>query len=233
MNEAAPASLLDVQVDAMLERVSQHRDRRVREIEANTSRETRAIVRGARTEARDNVHQAVVHERARIAQGLQQAEARAELEARTRAQQQTLTLLEHMWELIAAELEQRWRGESSRSAWVVAATENARTLLGARSWRIEYAPGLSAADRRRSEELARAHSTCEIEWQPAPQLRAGLRISTIGACLDATIDGLLVERGDVEAAFLCEYLAAGSAVSQVGAPPAGAQPPPATRGPKP
>ena len=226
MSEAAPVSVLDMQVDAMLQRVSQHRDGRVREIEASTASQTRAIVHGARAEARDSLHQAIVHERARIAQGLQQAEARAELEARGRAQQQTRTLLAHMWEHIADALEQRWRADSTRSAWIAAAVENAGTLLGGRSWRIEHAAGVSATDRRRSEELGRARGAREIEWQREPQMRAGLRISAPGACLDATIEGLLVQRVDVEAAFLSEYLAAGGLPLEEPAQPAGARPQP-------
>ena len=200
--------MLDVQVQAMLQRVSQHRERRTGEIHAAAARQAEEIVRGARAEARANLHAAVARERARLAQGLRQAGARAELELRQRAQLQTRTLLGEMWEVIGAALEARWRTPPLRTAWIRAAMQQAALLLGGLSWRIEHAEGVSAQDRAQGEELARTHAG-DVAWQLEPQLRAGLRVRAPGACLDASIEGLLRRREDVEAAFLSEYLAVG------------------------
>jgi len=195
----------------MLQRLSEYRRRRSSEIRSSAENQTRDIVRGARTEARRNLHEAIARERARLAQGLRQAEARAELESRQRAQQETHTLLRHMWEHIAAALEARWHNESERGAWISAAMEEAGFLLAGRHWRIEHASELSAEERRRGDEQARAQGATDVEWQLVGQLRGGLRIRSPGACLDATIEGLLAERADVEAAFLSEYETRGAA----------------------
>jgi len=200
----------------MLERVSRHRERRTGEIRAKAVAQTHEIVRGARAEARQNLKRAVARERARMAQGLRQAEARAELESRRRAQLETRTLLAHMWEHIAAVLEARWQSAAARRAWISAAIAEAAQLLPGESWRIEHADGVSAEDRRAAEGLRGAGRLRAIEWQLDARLRAGLRVRAPGACLDATIAGLLARRAEVEAEFLSEY----GAVA-----PAGDQPP--------
>jgi vacuolar-type H+-ATPase subunit F/Vma7/vacuolar-type H+-ATPase subunit E/Vma4 len=207
VSSPAPLSVLDAQVEAMLERVSQHRERRTGEIRSRAAAQKLEIVRGARAEARESLKRAVARERARMAQGLRQAEARAELESRRRAQLETRTLLKHMWEHVAEVLEQRWRGEAQRSEWIHAAVEEAVELLAGQSWRIEHAAGVSAEDRRRAESRARAGGARGIEWQLDGQLRAGLRVRSPGASLDATVVGLLARREEVEAAFLSEYRA--------------------------
>ncbi len=207
MSSPAPASVLDAQVAAMLERVNQHRERRAGEIRAKSATQSLEIVRSARTEARESLHRAVARERARMAQGLRQAEARAELESRRRAQLETRTLLKHMWETVAAVLESRWRNDAQRSEWIHAAVGEAAQLLAGQSWRIEHAPGVSAEDRRRGESRALAGGARAVEWQLDSQLRAGLRVRSPGACLDATAAGLLAAREEVEAAFLSEYRA--------------------------
>jgi vacuolar-type H+-ATPase subunit E/Vma4 len=206
VSSPAPTSVLDAQVEAMLERVRRHRERRASEIRSRTEAQKLEIVRGAHAEARASLGRAVSRERARMAQGLRQAQARAELESRRRAQLETRTLLEHMWKDIAAVLERRWRNEALRSEWVAAAIAQAAQLLAGQSWRIEHAAGVSAADRERGWNGASGGARA-IEWQLDAQLNAGLRIRSPGACLDATAAGLLARREEVEAAFLAEYRA--------------------------
>lgn len=230
MNSPAPRSVLDAQTEAMLERVYQHRERRAGEIRTRAATQSLEIVRSARTEARESLHRAVARERARMAQGLRQAEARAELESRRRAQLETRTLLRHMWEKVAAVLESRWRKDAERSAWIAAALGEAAQLLAGQSWRIEHAAGVSAEERRRAESRALAGGARAVEWQLDTQLRAGLRVRSPGACLDATVAGLLTAREEVEAAFLSEYHRLGRARGP-GRQPADAVPSAAADGP--
>lgn len=209
VKEAAPASVLDVQVDALLALVKHRCEQRTREIRSKSDAQVQEILRSARAEARESLHQAVARERARMSQGLRQAQARAELETRQRAQRETLTLLQHMWQRIGAVLEARWGVEQERATWIAAALQAAAQLLGGRPWRIEHNPRLTPEEQQRALAQARAGGAQEVEWHPEPQIRAGLRVRTSGACVDATIDGLLVDREDVEALFLSEYLALG------------------------
>jgi hypothetical protein len=204
---SAARSVLEAQTEAMLERVNVHRERRAGEIRIKAAAQSVDILRSARTEARESLHRAVVRERARMAQGLRQAEARAELESRRRAQLETRTLLEHMWQQVAAVLENRWGNDAARGEWIAAAIAEAAQLLAGQSWRIEHAAGVSAEERGGGESRALAGGARAVEWQLDAQLRAGLRVRSPGACLDATVAGLLARREEIEAAFLSEYRA--------------------------
>jgi hypothetical protein len=208
MNDQFPASALDAQVEAMLQRVNRTHQQRCDEMRAAADSQAQEILRSSRAEARANVRKAVAQERLRITQGLRQAEASAELEARRRAQSETRRLLECMWTEIADALEARWRDPEHRRAWVEAALRQADLLLNAStSWRIEHGPGWSPEERSALEQSAAKHNACTAEWTYEPELRAGVRIRSDGVCLDATVQGLLAHRADIESAFLAEYLA--------------------------
>lgn len=217
--EAPHASILDVQVEALLGLVNQQREQRTRDIRAKGDAQVQEILRTAHAEARESLHQAVARERARMMQGLRQAQARAELETRRRAQRETLTLLEQMWERIDAALAARWAAERERAAWIAAAMQQAAQLLPGRPWRMEHAAGVPPEEQPRGEAQVRAGGARDVEWHLEPQIRAGLRVRTSGACLDATVEGLLADREDIEALFLAEYLAAAApAAPQPAAP---------------
>lgn len=205
VNNLPLTSALDTQVDALLQRVTRDRDERCAQMRTTADTQAREILRSARTDARASMHAAVAQERSRLAQGLRQAEARAELEARRRAQQETQIVLQHMWAEIAAALETRWRDPTQRREWIDAAVRQADMIMPARSWRIEHGPGWTSAERSDLEAFAREHAERTIEWVPGTDVQAGLRVRCEGVCLDATPRGLLARRDDIEAAFLAEY----------------------------
>lgn len=207
MNSPIPASALEAQVDAMLQRVARDRDQRCAQMRAAAESQARELLRSGRAEARAHMRKAVTQERARFIQGLRQAEARAELEARWQAQRQTLQILELMWQEIPGVLEARWRVPEHRQSWIEAAIRQAGMLLNARAWRIEHGGDWPDVERRRLEQLAAAHGVSAIEWSREADALAGLRIRSEGVCLDATIRGLLVRRDDIESLFLAEYFA--------------------------
>lgn len=209
MNDQFPPSVLDAQVEAMLQRVTRTRQERCDEMRAAADSQAHEILRSGRAEARTNVRRAVALERSRIARGLRQAEASAELEARNRAQSETRRLLEAMWTEIADALEARWRDPEHRRAWVEAALQQAVLLLAERpSLRIEHGAGWSPEERSALEKFVAKRGAHTTEWAYEPELRAGVRIRSERVCLDATVQGLLVQRADIESAFLAEYLAA-------------------------
>lgn len=207
--ETPPASVLDVQVETLLALVNERRAQRTRDIRAKSEALVQEILQTAHAEARENLHQAVARERERVTQALRQARARAELETRQRAQRETVTLLKHMWERIGAALEARWVAQRERAAWIAAAVQQAAQLLPDRPWRMEHAAGVQREEQPRDEAQV-AGVARDVEWHLEPRIRAGVRVRTSGATLDATVEGLLAVREDIEALFLADYLAAGA-----------------------
>ncbi len=207
-----PASVLDAQVEALSQRIAADRDRRCAEARAAAERQARELLRSARKEAMANVSEAVTRERKHAEQALRQAQASVELEERRRAQQATRVLLEAMWAAIGPALEARWSDQAQRSAWLLAAVGQARTLLRERSWRIEHGEGWSEDQRDALAKLAAGEGPAaarEVALACDPAVGAGIRIRTAGACLDATVTGLLASRARIESEFLAQYLALG------------------------
>jgi hypothetical protein len=205
----APPSVLDAQVAALLQRVDSDRDRRCTELRSSAAAQARALLRSARKEARANVREAVARERKHAEQALRQAEAGVALESRRRAQQATHDLLVAMWAALCGALESRWADAAGREAWLQAAVCQAHALLLERAWRIEHGAGWSEDERSALAKLAAAGDKRgrprDVELACDPTVRAGIRVRTAGACLDATVTGLLASRGQIEAEFLAQY----------------------------
>jgi len=212
VNDQTPASALDVQVDALLQKVADDKEQRCNRLRAATESQAREILRSARTQARSEVHKAVAEERTRIEHGLRQAEAQADLQARQRAQRQLQEELEHMWAQIVGVLEARWHDPIQRRRWIEAALAAAGVLIGERAWRIEHGPEWPQAESHELEEFARTKGCRSIEWASDPAIRAGLRVCAPGVLFDATVPGLTADRADIESAFLAEYLRPGRGV---------------------
>ncbi len=203
-----PASVIDAQVQAMSQRVAQNRDRRCTQLRNDASAEAQAILRAARKEARGNVVDAVARERKHGEQALRLAEASARLDERQHAQQQIRALLQQMWTAIAGALESRWADAQRRKAWVQAAVRQGQTLLSSRAWRIEHGAGWSQAELEELKSLAVGDEDVQLVCDNG--LGAGIRIRTEGACLDATVAGLLASRARIESEYLACYLALAS-----------------------
>jgi vacuolar-type H+-ATPase subunit E/Vma4 len=207
LNTQAPDSALDIQVEALLQRVAGDREQRCTAIRSAADSQARQIVATARAEALANVRKAIAQERARIDQGLRQAEARAELEARRHEQHESQALLTTMWGEVAGMLETRWSDARQRRAWMAAAMQGAGALLAGRAWHIEHGAGWSDGERREAEDLARQHGSGTVEWLLDAGIHAGVRIRADRVCIDVTVTGLLVQRDAIESAFLAEYVA--------------------------
>jgi len=213
-----PASVIDAQVEALLQRVTEDRDRRCAQLRADASEQARAILRAGRKEARAAVAGAVARERKHGEQILRQAQASAVLQRRQHDQQEIRQMLQDMWTTVVSVLESRWADPVRRKSWVRAAIRQAQTLLNAPAWRIEHGGRLPR------EELAEMTTFVsrtdrmvarDVEIAGDDGIRAGIRIRAGGACLDATIAGLLASRAQVESDFLAEYMALSSAAARL------------------
>jgi hypothetical protein len=200
-----PRSVLEAQVQALLQRVASAATQRCEQLRAEADSQAAEIVRSAWAEARSSVRQAVAQERARLAQGLRQASAHADLLARQREQHRMKELLGKMWAQLPELLAARWRDPARRRAWIDAAFREAGALLGGRPWRLEHGEDWPESEQNELKTLAVAQGARSVEWAGDPSVGAGLRIRSEGVCLAATVPGLLARRDDIESAFLSEY----------------------------
>jgi vacuolar-type H+-ATPase subunit E/Vma4 len=208
MSSPIPRTALNTQVEALLQRVTDDRERRCAAIRAAADEQAKRIVRSARTEARNNVRNAVIQERARMDFEIRQATARADIEVRRRERQKSRELLEQMWAAIADGIESRWREPALRRAWIDAAMSQAGALLSGREWLIEVGSDGTEQERSDLTDRARERGAGMVEWSLDAAMPAGLKIRAGNVCVDATVPGLLAQRDAIEAAFLAEYLPA-------------------------
>jgi hypothetical protein len=201
-------SALDTQAEALLQQVTDDRDRRCAALRAAAESQALKIVRAARAEARNNVRKAVSQERTRMDLGMRQATARADIEARRRERQKSAELLEQMWAAIAGVLERRWREPALRRAWIDAVMGQAGALLPGRAWLIEGGSDWPEQERAELADRARKRGAGRVEYSFHAAMPAGLKIRADSVLVDATVAGLLVQRDAIEAAFLAEYMPA-------------------------
>jgi hypothetical protein len=192
--------------DALLQQVTQDRDRRCAQVRAAAMSQAQQIVRTARTQARQSVHNAVTQERGRMDFGLRQATARADIEVRREEQQVSQVLLGNMWAGIADALARRWQEPAPRRAWLAAALGQAGGLLGGRPWLIESGAEWTQQERGELLERARSSGAATVTFALRAGMPAGLTIRSDRVSVDATVPGLLAQRAAIEAAFLAEYL---------------------------
>jgi hypothetical protein len=207
-----PASIIDAQVEALLQRVTEDRDRRCAQLRADACTQARAILRAGRKEARDAVADAVARERKHGEQILRQARANAVLEQRQHDQQEIRQMLQEMWRTVVSVLESRWVDPVRRKSWTEAAVRQAQLLLNAPAWHIEHG-GLPREELDALATLASGAGRSGargVEMAGDDRIRAGIRIRAGGACLDATTAGLLASRAQVESDFLAQFLALSS-----------------------
>ena len=199
-------SVLVAQTTALLERVARERDERIRRLREEASEQARSIVARARAEARQRLRQAVEEERRAAARAIADRSAALDTEARRAEQTLLRGLIEEAWQRLPQAVAARWAQAPAREAWVGAACDlAAASLRDHASVAIEVEP----SDAATAGEQARARLLTAgfqgIEVRPVAGLGAGLRIVSGGACLDATVAGLLASRERVESELLAEF----------------------------
>jgi hypothetical protein len=201
-----PESIVSAQLQALLEHLERDRDRRCSAESASARERARAIVRSAFSEARKRMREAVRYERARLEEGheLQRAEFEA---ARRREEHAALQLLvKRACDTLPALLERRWNDAAARRDWCEGALAAAALRLRGTDWTIEIARGTGEVERSALLAHAATLRAGSHTLSERSELGAGLSVRAAGAVLDATVAGLLDDRGAIGSRFLHEWL---------------------------
>jgi hypothetical protein len=204
MNDVAP--MLRAQTEALLQRVAREKEARTSAIRDAAAEQSRAVVLRARQEARARLRQAVDEERRQIARVLAERKAAIDTEVRRAEQADIRRVIARAWQQLPQAVTSRWQDDESRAAWIRAACGYAaRSLRAEAPCTVEFDPqtGPQAAPIA-TACLAESHFT-PVEIRAVAGLGAGLRIRSGGACVDATVPGLLASRERVEAELLAEF----------------------------
>ena len=164
-------------------------------------RETR---RAALAEARRRVHTAIVEERKRRALEVGAVEAALATDRRLSHQRHAVQLLNGAWRDLRARLVARWDAAPTRAEWIAAYLKRALRSVPCApgGWRIQTHPGWTAAERAHWIEQLRIDGVTPVAFEAGNDISAGFRVVSGNNVLDATIDGLLADRTQLEGRLL-------------------------------
>lgn len=195
---------LEHRTAALLELVEQYRARRFAELLDPAHAEARQTVRAALAEARRRVHTAIVEERKRHAVEVGAVEAALATDRRLYRQRHAVQLLETAWRELRARLVARWDDAGTRAHWVRAYLQRALRAVPCAhgGWRIETHPAWIDAERAHWNAQLRIDGVTPVVFETSDAIGAGFRVVSGNNVLDATLEGLLADRGELEGRLL-------------------------------
>jgi hypothetical protein len=195
---------LEQRTTALLALVEQYQARRFAELLEPARAEARATIRSALAEARKRVSTAIAEERKRRDLEIGAVEAALATDRRLSAQRHAVQLLASAWSELRARLIARWNAAPTRARWVDAYLDRALTAVpgGSDGWRIEHHPAWVEAERAPRLERLRARGVPKVVFECDAAIEAGFRIVGGHNVLDATLDGLLADRAQLEGRLL-------------------------------
>lgn len=195
---------LERRTAALLEVVGQYRARRCAELLEPARAEARRTTREALAEARRRVHTAIVEERKRQAQEVSAVQAALATERRLSEQHHAVALLEAAWRELRDRLAARWDAAPTRAQWIESYLQRAMGALprSGDGWRIETHRAWNEEERARWTERLRTEGVAPVAFVDTDVIAAGFRVVSGSNVLDATIDGLLADRSQLEGRLL-------------------------------
>jgi len=182
--------------------VDEYRDGECRRILAQAQQECDAVLAEAHREARRRVHEAAGQERERAESRIRAAQAEVQTQRRRYRQRASVALLEAGWDRLQAELLRRWQVSALRKAWVDDVLRQGLAQLSHGGWVIAHPESWPEEEQRALRESVAAGLGEAPRLEADPEVQAGLRITSGGTSLDATVAGLLGDREAVEARLL-------------------------------
>lgn len=186
----------------LLKLVEDYRERECRRILGAAREKAAETLRETYRKERARLHERVLVERGRAAGRVQAAGAQRATRERRNSDRASAGLLEVAWPQLRAKLIACWRDPRDRRRWVSKYLGQALSSLPKGPWTVRHAPEWGTCER---EELA-GELLERLDARPRFRsdggLGAGLIIECEGAVLDASLDGLLRDRGRLEARLL-------------------------------
>lgn len=190
-------SIVDAQLNAMLDGIARDLAERRESILAEARQQSRARLREARRHARQLMSSAIAEEREQWYSSLSRASAA--LASRLRRKQQELDR-QHLAlgeDQLRDALVQRWKDPQGRREWAETLLRDAHALLPVGSWVVEHPETLAEAE-------AKALLGDDLSLQSSPGLEAGFRVEAGDARLDMSVDGLLAQTEEISGELLAE-----------------------------
>ena len=133
-------------------------------------------------------------------------EARLVTLRRTREQRRLTAILRQAWPGLGQALHERWNTPTGRASWVMRHLSIAVMVFPAKGWAIQHPENWPAREREQASQWLQTHSIEDARFEADLGLLAGIRVVCGLNVLDASLDGLLADRTQIEGRLL-HYLA--------------------------
>ncbi len=190
---------------ALIEIAERYRESHCAALLASAAETSRRMLAEARRSARTRLHEALDGDRVRIAEDVADAQARLVTARRVREQKRMSAALGRAWPKLEEALLERWRSPSGRTAWVEHHLAVARAVLPQAAWTVVHPPQWPAAERDQAARWLREHGIAEASFAPDAKLSAGIRVACGMNLLDASLEGLLADRAQIEGRLLHHF----------------------------
>ena len=166
----------------------------------------RTILKQAHIAARRDLRKTLAPEFERLAAQMAADEARLVTLRRTREQRRLTGILRQAWPRLEQALRKRWDTPAERASWVAGHLSIAMVVFPAKGWAIQHPESWPAREREQASQWLQTHSIEDARFEADLGLLAGIRVVCGLNVLDATLDGLLADRTQIEGRLL-HYLA--------------------------
>ena len=173
---------------------------------ARAVEDSRDILQAAHLAARRNLRAVLAPERQRLAAAVAEDEAKLVTERRMRDQRRVAGILEHAWPKLVQALRERWEAPAGSASWVMHHLSIALLALPGKGWVIRHPENWPAAAREQASQWLQTHGIADARFEADSELAAGIRVVCGLNLLDASLDGLLADRTQIEGRLL-HYLA--------------------------
>ena len=197
--------VIKLQSETLLGELRRQQEARCQELMQAARLEAQELLRQTRRQLHERGRQALAAERKRRAAALQQARNRMRAQESQRVQSLYAELLRQAWPQLIEQLRYRWSNAASRRAWCENLLHEASSTLQSTAWLIEHPEDWSDKDTRWLASAIKDSGLPEATLRCDLQASAGLKICSGSACVDGTINGLLVRGSYVEARLLAAW----------------------------
>ncbi|WP_333823481.1 hypothetical protein [Pinisolibacter sp.] len=185
----------------------------VREIEAQSEAECRALLDAARLEAQAivreaaaaatrHVHDAMEDLKRDGARRLARAKAQIDTEMRVRDQALAAGNLRDGCPMLVVAVAERWNDAAARRSWAIALARQAFERLRPGNWVVEHPKDWAEDEAGAFLEALPAEARGGVRFRAVDDFEAGLRVVAPGVVLDATPERLLADKPAVQALLL-------------------------------
>lgn len=191
----------------LLKIAEDYRASHCRSLFEKAAEDSRAILKAAHIRARQDLRTMLAPEQERLAAEIAAAESKLITLRRLDAQKHVAGILRQAWPRLTQALRARWDTPPERAAWVAHHFAVTLKALPAKAWIVQHPVDWPAMEREWANRWLQAHGIEDACFEADVKMSAGIRIVCGLNVLDASLDGLLADRAQIEGRLL-HYLAA-------------------------